>query len=234
MKCMKTILPITLLLLVLISPAIIVADETRLAWEDSGYDLAPGYRYTISLHAEVSWTHDLALAAIEAGPVKVAVEIFDTNPPGYVTLGTRVYVNNRVRYSGDEVQFGPGSGGSYDISVQIKVDWDGNGEVYVHGRRVAAFTIENPWDIQQFTDRRSGLGYTIQSSIVIDYQRLPPPSSGDSNTIIVQQPSENPQGFDFLASLGAATVVFVLILLLGIGGIMLLIVFSQARRRGWI
>ena len=206
----------------------LASDRIELSWRDSGFDLAPGYRYIVSMHTECSWTHTGTEAGFRAGPLKIMATGYSV--AGTLVYVTRVYVNNELVWEGAEREIPFLTAGTYDVSIDITVNHDGSGTISVEGEHVAGFSINQPYDIVVLEEEVSGPFYFIRSDVTISRSNLQPPSgSGNINL----PPEETPVP-DYAAALAAAinnaASVFLTLIFAGFAFIALIAFFKAMKK----
>ncbi len=131
MAMLKHVFPVMLLLLILLAP-VSSAALVPLVFHDSGYEVVPGYRIPVMLHAEGERNpveYGFAAAAVKAGPIEVG---YDSDPPGWGGLGG-MPIYFYVKINGQEVlrqqiDSIPPLGGkkAYETTVYFELDCNGN------------------------------------------------------------------------------------------------------------
>jgi len=208
---LRAALATVLLAVLVLASAIAVATAEPLAWRDSGYDLAAGFRYTITLRSGRTWTGACARAIADATVVKA--ELCGTH--------LKVWTSGSVSYDGDV--------GSESATLSVVVDCDGGGNVEVSGHgRVGSFGLAQSYRIMIYTETVSVWPSTATSEVQISRQRLSCPSVQPITPI-----QESPPASDFsglLAALGGATTVAVVVVIVLFG--VLLVLWLLARTGG--
>lgn len=214
---MKALIAVVLAL-VLVLPAAVSAEKIELT--DTGYDLAPGYRYVISV--EVGWTRLYGFwsgddAEITAGPL--LLKVFPD--PGLLSMDYRVqvYVSGEKRYD-ERVNVGGLGKGTSTFDFLVAVDCSGAGTVDFKGQRVAAFSLLGAADIVS-----SGSGKTTVT-LAGSYGC----NGGGGGTITVTLPPSDSSG-DLAGVFTGAVGKALTLLFLGGAVLALLILYSQAKRR---
>ncbi len=225
------IIPLLLLLLFPLVASYAHAEQIYLQWRDTGYDLAPGYRHTISLH--VSYTnypfyHSAGKAMVQAGPLKIVLEPHSNWFWGF-TYSFDIYINGEREYHESIGAGGTGSN-SIDRVVQVEVDCNGNALVYYDGQQVGSFTINGNTDILRNTENGGRVTVTAtrlyncnsDNSGGSDGEATPTPPPGPNN------PSHYLDSISH--ALGTAATAGLLFLVLGGVGLALLIGYKQAKK----
>jgi hypothetical protein len=197
-----------------------------LDWRDTGYDLVPGYTYTVSLHDEyirVPGGGHIAQSAIQAGPLEVKT-VYEA-PVGHIKEKLVVYINGEEEWESAWDERGYGSG-SFDWAVQVACDCNGVCVVTYEGENVASFSITGPVDIIKYEEH--------DTSILGDlHSRARVTTSSGSGCQTTGNPSGTPppgpsHDMHFLDTLSGAATTAMSIVLLGFGVILLLIVLGKA------
>ena len=182
------------LIMALSSIATVANADIQLAWRDSGYDLAAGYRYSIALQSGSVWTGTTALAATNAGPIRIELR----------GSALRVTINNNVAFNQDINQDA--------ATVYITVTCDGSGNVEVSGYgNVGGFSIDRSYRIMVYTETVSAWPQSATSSVTISRQSLGCQPVNPSLT-----PIENPQLAAAFGAGAAAVAIIVIIVALGL------------------
>jgi len=206
---LRVALATVLLAVLVLASAIAVATAEPLAWRDSGYDLAAGFRYTITLRSGRTWTGACARAIADATVVKA--ELCGTH--------LKVWTSGSVSYDGDV--------GSESATLSVVVDCDGGGNVELSGYgRVGSFGLTQSYRIMIYTETVSVWPSTATSEAQISRQRLSCPGVQPVPTPIQEPPTPS---FDLglLPIVGAATVAVVVVVVL-LGVLLVLWLLSRA------
>lgn len=127
------------------------AATVPLSWRDTGYDLANGYRHTITLTAHYRRfppVIDGGQAWIQAGPLKASLTVVQDFIGFHYKF--EIKVNDETVYT-DTAGVHWGSG-EVSFAFQVEIDCNGNAIVYVDGQQVGAFQINTVTDILKNTD----------------------------------------------------------------------------------
>jgi len=202
----------TTLLAALLAATVAVATAEPLAWRDSGYDLAAGFRYTITLRSGRVWTGACARAIVDGTVVKAEL------------CGSRlkVWVSGSVAFDNDV--------GSESATLSIVVDCDGGGSVELSGQgRIGSFGLTQSYRIMAYTETVSMWPSTATSEVQISRQRLNCPGVQPvPSTPIEESP---PAGFDLtglLLALGGAASIAVVVVVVLFGVLLVLWLLSRA------
>ena len=144
-----TLLSLFIIMIVLLTPVASVY-AIPLTWRDSGYDLVFGYSYTISLHAEQSWTGDYVAAGFQAGPIKI-VTVRDVLPTGY-HHHVKVFINNEEVWDGAAEDTPPFTTYEYDVVFTIDVDVNGGAVIKYNGEVIGSIGLDHSYNILFNTD----------------------------------------------------------------------------------
>jgi hypothetical protein len=126
-----------------------------LSWRDSGFDLAAGYRYTITLESGHVWNGETAKAAFDATIVKAELD----------GSHLKVWVNGDQVYDEDV--------GDESATLTLYIDCDGNGRVELSGSGVlGGFSLEESYRIMVYTETAHTWPQSVTSHVVISRQRL--------------------------------------------------------------
>ena len=197
-------------LAVLLASAIAVATAEPLAWRDSGYDLAAGFRYTITLRSGRTWTGACARAIADGTVVKAEL------------CGSRlkVWISGSVAFDNDV--------GSESATLSVVVDCDGGGTVEVSGQgRIGSFGLTQSYRIMVYTETVSAWPSTATSEVQISRQRLSCPGIQPVPTPI-QESALDLSGLLMALGGGAAVAIVIVVVLLGV----LLVLWLLARAGG--
>lgn len=204
------------ILLALAAVSIVLVTPVAASMRDTGYDLAAGYRYSISLHICYVGT-SLARAGIDAGIIKIDFRYPALGSPPHL----KITINDNTVFDQDI--------SSEDVTVYITVDWDGSGQVEVSGYgNVGGFSLDHSYRIMAFSETASWGFWSCSSSVTISRQQLPRNESNPLAPVEEQQPLSF--SFDFLGALGSAATLGVVLVIVLFGLLALVIAFSQARR----
>jgi len=198
-----------LALLVLALPVAASISPSPLAWRDSGYDLAAGYRYTITLRSGRTWTGACARAVADATAVKA--ELCGSH--------LKVWIGGSVAFDNDV--------GSESATLSITVDCEGTGAVDLSGQgRLGGFGITQSYRIMVYTETVSNWPTSASSEVQISRQALRCP--GVTITPIQESPSVDLSGL--LLAFGGAAAVALAVVLVTVG--VLLVMWLLARVGG--
>jgi len=186
--------------------AVVTAEQERLAWRDSGYDLAAGYRYTIVLRSGRVWTGWCARAMFDATVIKA--ELSGSH--------LKVWIAGSVAHDGDV--------GSDSATLTIVVDQGGSGSVDLSARgRIGGFSLDQSYRIMVYTETVSAWPTTATSEVQISRQRLSTPTPTPTPT-----PDASEVNLVAMLGGGAATALTIVLVLLGV----LLVLYLLARAGG--
>lgn len=153
MRPFQTTNPIFLLLVTLLAAGLAshAVAEIPLAWKYTGYDLMPGYRIGVTLTTPVSnypFYHKWGTAELQAGPLKLG--LYGESKFSGTVHYLRVYVNGELVAEEKVAEYG-GTDGSDEVSVQLVLDIDCNGQgtVIYNNKQLASFTLQGPADISK-------------------------------------------------------------------------------------
>jgi len=204
----RLFLPFLIVVIVITSVPVIAEAQPQkvaLSWRDSGYDLAAGYRYTISLESPCTWAHVCARAAVSAGPIEI--ELYG----GHL----KIVVNGETLFDEDL--------GETEATVNIVVDCDGSGTIEVSGQgNVGGFSIDHSYRIMVLTSTVSTWPQTVRSHVTISRQAMNCQVTNPSLTPVQENPANQVHYNPLLASIasalggGAMIGVVIVVLILGI------------------
>lgn len=145
-----------------------------LVYRDTGYELPPGYKVTVQIHAEAGrnplfWA--FAGVTVKIGQLEVG---YDADPPGWAGLGTMnvyFYVKKNGEYllhqEVDSLGFNAGTR-AYEATLTFTLDCNGNLQVSTpYGVFTSSEQAGQPLDI--FDQTGSSSGGTIQVSSMVTY-----------------------------------------------------------------
>ena len=203
--------------------------QAPLAWRDTGFDLAPGYRHTISMHVTYTnfpFYHRAGEASVQAGPLRAEL-VSDMDLLWGFTYRFNIYVHGDRVYD-EDIDAGFVGRNSVDRVVQVEVDCNGNAIVYVDGQQVGGFTINGNIDILK--NEVDGAEVRVTGSRLYSCS-----SSGTQPGTGTVPPNPPPADSELLNSIGramgtAALAAFAALLLGGVA-LLLLAGYRQARKR---
>lgn len=216
----RTVFLLALLLLMAL-PTAVAAEVERLGWRDSGYDLAPGYRYTITLRSGCVWTGSCAAAGFDATVVKAELR----------GSHLRVWVGSRLAFDQDI--------GSQSATITIVVDHDGSGTVELSGYgRLGGFSIDHSYRVMVFTETVSAWPQSFTSEVAISRSRLPRPTPpqlppGQPPGYYVPYPypgdghREGGGGSSIAAAIGSAAAAGIAAVILVLGILLVLLIIAK-------
>ena len=133
----------------------VAAAVSPLAWRDSGYDLAAGFRYTITLRSGRTWTGACARAIADATAVKAEL----------CGSWLKVWAGGTLVFDNDV--------GSESATLSITVDCEGTGAVDLSGQgRLGGFGITQSYRIMVYTETVSNWPTSATSEVQISRQAL--------------------------------------------------------------
>ena len=223
------VIPLLIILLAgAAAPAYATTNIAPLSWRDTGYDLTPGYRHTITLTVHYTRLPGYLSGGepkVQAGPLTASLRVVQEFI-GYhykfeiVIDGETVYSENYGVHWGS---------GEVSVAFQIDVDCDGQAIVYVDGENVGSFIISNGHaDILK--DTGDGGSVHITATRLSSCNTQTPPSGGGTVTY-TYTPPPNPDRLSLNSignSLGGAAGTALTIILVGLGIIVVLIVLGKA------
>ena len=211
------------------APAYATTNITQLSWRDTGYDLTPGYRHTITLSAHYTRLPGYLSGGepkVQAGPLTASLRVVQEFI-GYhykfeiVIDGETVYSENYGVHWGS---------GEVSVAFQIDVDCDGQAIVYVDGENVGSFIISNGHaDILK--DTGDGGSVHITASRLSSCNTQPEPPGGGTVTYTYTPPPNPDHHVDLSSigsSLGGAAGTALTVILVGLGVVVVLVVLAKA------
>ena len=227
-------LPLLLLFIIAVAAAqgaalAVHATTTTVPLEDTGKYLAPGHVYSIDLILD--WKRFVGIgvadsSTVSAGPIEIKAEPYF--PFGHIGYRLTVIVNGEEKWHWSE-EWGMGWG-TKEYVFQIDIDCDGQGKIIFKGQKVAEFTLDQATPIyttgEGKVDIHTDEDYTCNSNS---------PGGQSGNYPLPPAPHSDDNILDSIVNaFGKAANIALLIVFLGIAGLILFIVFSQARRRGLV
>ena len=209
------------------APAYSTTNITQLSWRDTGYDLTPGYRHTITLTAHYTRLPGYLSGGepkVQMGPLtaslKVVREFLGFHYEFKIVIdGETVYTENHGVHLGN---------GEVSVVFQVDVECDGNAVVYVDGENVGSFMLTSNADILKDVDDQSSVHVT--SSRLSNCNTQPQPPGGGTVTY-TYTPPPNPDHIGLSSiggSIGSAAGTALAIILIGFGVVVILIVLAKA------
>ena len=215
---MRTVFLLALLLLTALLPTAVVAEVERLGWRDSGYDLAAGYRYTITLRSGCIWTGACAAAGFDATIVKAELR----------GSHLKVWINGQLSFDQGV--------DSESATITIVVDHDGSGTVELSGYgRLGGFSIDHRYRIMVFTETVSTWPQSFTSEVAISRSRLPrpqpPPGQPPGYYVPYPHPGDDYHGegggSDIAAAIGSAAAAGIAAVILVLGILLVLLIIAK-------
>lgn len=210
----KTIIFLLVIAIALAMPVTVLAETntttpTPLAWHDSGYDLAAGYRYSIGLESHCVWTHACALAAVSAGPLRI--ELYGSH--------LKIVINGETVFDQDVGE---------EATVNIVVGCDGSGTIEVSGfGNVGGFSIDRSYRIMVYTETVSAWPQSTTSRVTISRQAMNCWVTNPSLTPVGENPANQIRYNPLLAALGSGASVAVVIIIILFGLLLLFWVLGK-------
>ena len=222
------VIPLLIILLAGAAAPVYALTVQPLSWRDTGYDLTPGYRHTITLSASYTRLPGYLSGGepkVEAGPLTATLTPVEDFIGFHYQF--KIVIDGETVYSHSQsVHWGSGE---VSFVFQVDVDCDGNAVVYVDGEQVGSFVIpDNHADILK--DTGDGGSVHITATRLSSCNTQTPPSGGGTTTY-TYTPPPNPDRLSLNSigsSLGSATSTALTVILVGLGVIVVLIVLGKA------
>lgn len=202
------------------------AATVPLSWRDTGYDLANGYRHTITLTAHytriIPIYIDAGQAWIQAGPLKASLTVV-TGLTGF-HYEFKIEINDETVYT-DTASVHLGSD-EVSFAFQVEIDCNGNAIVYVGGQQVGAFQINTVTDILKNSEG--------DASVTITATRMQSCSNDGGSGSVNPPPNPPPEGTGLAAVADALSAAGRVALTIVIAIVLIVVVLTVLAKQGGV
>ena len=215
---------------VLVAIMLVLPIVSNAEWTDTGFDVVPGYKVMISLSAKGKYFVVRSWGNVEASFGYIDVKLVGKRTFFGIDYYLQVYYNGKLKK--EEKVDSIGFMESKEVAAKVIVDsnCDGYTVITMGTKNLFAYNINGPQDILYNIDGNGD----VTASTLQKYQCSSSSSSSGSDSSNSGNPPP-PSSKTVLSSLGnifgTAATAFVVIVSVGLAVIILVIVFSQAKKR---